>query len=86
MAELLSGNAVYDNPQAGTPYSTPTNKGGNVADVSHWIVCGPPPFDWNWQYEAPSCTALVVVYPEDIPAGLRGRRFAVGDGRVLADD
>lgn len=28
-----------------------------------------PPFDWNWEYAAPSCTALTVVYPANIPAG-----------------
>ncbi|WP_394551500.1 hypothetical protein ACDF64_11775 [Agromyces sp. MMS24-JH15] len=27
------------------------------------------PFDWNWQYAAPSCDALVVAYPKDLPAG-----------------
>lgn len=27
------------------------------------------PFDWNWEYAAPSCTALTVVYPANIPAG-----------------
>ena len=42
------GNAVYDLPSAGVAYSAPNNNGGNVADVSHWIVCkgetpAPPP-------------------------------------------
>ncbi|WP_395243569.1 hypothetical protein ACGGZK_15760 [Agromyces sp. MMS24-K17] len=27
------------------------------------------PFDWNWQYAAPTCDALEVVYPKDLPAG-----------------
>lgn len=27
------------------------------------------PFDWDWQYAAPTCEALVVVYPKDLPAG-----------------
>ncbi|WP_156160766.1 hypothetical protein [Demequina soli] len=26
-------------------------------------------FDWNWQYGAPTCAALTVTYPADIPAG-----------------
>ncbi|WP_240665985.1 hypothetical protein [Agromyces sp. LHK192] len=30
--------------------------------------CGKP-FDWNWEYAAPTCEALTVVYPKDIPAG-----------------
>lgn len=63
------GNVTYDNPKAGTAYAAPNNSGGQPADVSHWIVCGPPPFDWNWQYADPTCQALVVVYPADIPAG-----------------
>ena len=28
-----------------------------------------PPFDWDWQYEQPTCTALTVVYPANIPDG-----------------
>ncbi|MGI9823307.1 LPXTG cell wall anchor domain-containing protein [Agromyces sp. Marseille-Q5079] len=27
------------------------------------------PFDWNWQYAAPTCEALKVVYPSNIPSG-----------------
>ncbi len=27
------------------------------------------PFDWNWQYDAPTCTGLTVAYPNNIPAG-----------------
>ncbi len=27
------------------------------------------PFDWNWEYAAPTCKALTVVYPTDIPSG-----------------
>ncbi|MFF2370245.1 hypothetical protein ACFVS8_06780, partial [Agromyces sp. NPDC058110] len=27
------------------------------------------PFDWNWEYAAPTCKALTVVYPSNIPAG-----------------
>jgi hypothetical protein len=26
-------------------------------------------FDYNWQYDAPTCTALTVAYPANIPAG-----------------
>lgn len=27
------------------------------------------PFDWNWQYAAPTCDGLTVVYPANLPAG-----------------
>ncbi len=27
------------------------------------------PFDWNWQYAAPTCDGLTVAYPNNIPAG-----------------
>ena len=33
------GNAVYENPVAGTAYSAPANAGGQSAEVSHWIIC-----------------------------------------------
>ena len=33
------GNNVIFNPTAGVAYFPPTNGGGNVAGVSHWIVC-----------------------------------------------
>ena len=36
------GNVVYDNPKAGVAYSTPKNHGGNIAGLSHWIVCETP--------------------------------------------
>jgi len=26
-------------------------------------------FDWNWEYAAPTCTALTVTYPDNIPSG-----------------
>ena len=26
-------------------------------------------FDWNWEYSVPSCTSLVVDYPDDLPTG-----------------
>ncbi|WP_156163631.1 hypothetical protein [Demequina subtropica] len=26
-------------------------------------------FDWNWEYPAPTCTDLVVTYPENLPVG-----------------
>ena len=47
----------------------------------HWqgsVECRPvvvvppievPPFDWNWEYPTPTCTALNVVYPSNIPSG-----------------
>lgn len=28
-----------------------------------------PPFNWDWEYAAPTCTALTVVYPGNIPSG-----------------
>lgn len=34
-----AGNAVYVHPTAGTSYAPPTNNGGQVPTVSHWIVC-----------------------------------------------
>ncbi|MHB1171645.1 MAG: LPXTG cell wall anchor domain-containing protein [Lacisediminihabitans sp.] len=39
--------------------------------ISHVIVCTLPSssFDENWQYAAPTCGALTVSYPGDIPAG-----------------
>jgi hypothetical protein len=27
------------------------------------------PFDWNWEYAAPTCDALTVAYPKDLPSG-----------------
>lgn len=63
-------NNVIVHPTAGVAYGSPLNSGGQQSDVSHWIVCkGDAPFDWNWEYAAPTCTALTVVYPEDIPSG-----------------
>jgi hypothetical protein len=37
-----AGNAVYENPVAGTNYYGPLNNGGEQGTVSHWIVCGTP--------------------------------------------
>lgn len=34
-----NANAVYADPASGVTYAAPLNRGGNVADVSHWIVC-----------------------------------------------
>lgn len=33
------GDVVYELPEAGVAYYPPLNKGGQVAGVSHWIVC-----------------------------------------------
>ena len=41
-----AGNAVYELPIAGELYYSPKNGGGNVPEVSHWIICAgliPPP-------------------------------------------
>ncbi|MCW2765950.1 MAG: hypothetical protein JWO11_1909, partial [Nocardioides sp.] len=27
------------------------------------------PFDWEWKYDAPTCDALTVTYPSDLPSG-----------------
>jgi hypothetical protein len=48
----------------------------------HWhgsVTCNPPtpegpgeeqpPFNWNWEYPAPTCQGLTVTYPSDIPSG-----------------
>ncbi|MGH7218505.1 MAG: hypothetical protein ACREGE_03645 [Candidatus Microsaccharimonas sp.] len=49
-----------------------------------------PPFDWNWQYDAPTCTGLTVVYPNNIPAGsnnkdvnIRVKDLVSGDVRTF---
>lgn len=39
-------------------------------DVSHFSVLlsdPEPPFDHNWQYEAPTCESLLVDYPDNLP-------------------
>ncbi|MFZ2126372.1 MAG: LPXTG cell wall anchor domain-containing protein [Candidatus Microsaccharimonas sp.] len=44
------------------------DEGQEEPDVSE---CPDPddPFNWDWEYAAPTCTALTVVYPSDIPSG-----------------
>lgn len=43
------------------------------------------PFDWNWEYAAPSCEALTVIYPANIPAGQANdvNVRIVADGRTV---
>ncbi|UOE44652.1 hypothetical protein [Agromyces larvae] len=47
--------------------------GANPDSDSHTVnvtgKCGDTPFDPNWEYPAPTCTALTVTYPANIPAG-----------------
>ena len=57
-----NGNKVYMFPNAGTPYLTPLNAGGQQADVSHWIVCkGAMPVTYDV-----ACDAVTVQYPQGI--------------------
>ncbi|MDN4480181.1 hypothetical protein [Demequina muriae] len=56
---------VYERPNAGEVYHAPLNGGDNVADVSHWIVCGGADGD-DWRYDDPTCTSLTVDYPEGV--------------------
>lgn len=38
--------------------------------ISHLILCATPiPFTWDWEYADPTCTALTVSYPVNIPSG-----------------
>ncbi len=58
-------NAVFENPIVGQGYKHPEKD-----SISHIILCTvPSTFDWNWQYAAPTCDALTVVYPANIPSG-----------------
>ena len=58
-------NYVVENPTPGQGYKHPEKD-----SISHIILCTIPiPFDWNWQYAAPTCDALTVTYPANIPAG-----------------
>ena len=38
----------------------------STKDVSHYMV-HQVPFNWDWQYAAPTCTALSVDYPANLP-------------------
>lgn len=59
-----NANAVFtENLVAGATFQHPTKD-----SISHLILCTVP-FDWNWQYIAPTCDALTVTYPHDLPAG-----------------
>ncbi|MFM9877011.1 MAG: hypothetical protein ACKVOG_04065 [Rhodoglobus sp.] len=58
-------NAVFENPTPGQGYKHPEKD-----SISHIIVCTVPiPFNSDWQYAAPTCEALTVNYPADIPEG-----------------
>ncbi|WP_246200647.1 hypothetical protein [Agromyces allii] len=43
------------------------------------------PFDWNWEYAAPTCKVLTVVYPSNIPSGQANdvNVKVVADGKEL---
>ncbi|UTX51021.1 hypothetical protein KI440_02330 [Candidatus Saccharibacteria bacterium TM7i] len=47
------------------------------------------PFDWNWQYAAPTCDGLTVTYPADLPAGqandvnIRVKNMETGEVRTF---
>ena len=51
-----------------TTWSDNFTKGSDGGDIRLDGTCTIP-FDWNWQYAAPTCDALTVTYPANIPAG-----------------
>ncbi|WP_206051676.1 hypothetical protein [Nocardioides ferulae] len=57
-------------PPSTAPTATPTSSG---------------PFDWDWRYGDPSCDALVVDYPADLPSGQANDvniRLETADGEI----
>ncbi len=56
-----------------TPSDTPSATPTEVTEDDIPEVTGPPAvdqfgnFDWNWRYDPPSCSALTVLYPSNIP-------------------
>lgn len=71
----VNKNAIgKDNPQVGDEF--PDNHGKSIViqigGSNPGIESCPgyePPFNWDWRYDAPSCDALIVKYPSNIPAG-----------------
>jgi len=57
---------VVDGPKWAA--TSPGNGWEKTSTPPREVNC-PPPFDWNWQYAAPTCEGLTVVYPSNIPAG-----------------
>lgn len=75
VADTAHGSVDNTATALGTP---PT--GSNVSDQDSATIetledaeqpptSTPGPFDWNWTYEDPSCNALSVEYPSNIPDG-----------------
>jgi len=63
-SSVTEPNAVFLNPTpGGQGYKHPEKD-----SISHIILCTVP-FDYDWQYSAPTCYALTVNYPADIPSG-----------------
>lgn len=52
-------------PSTGTPVTAT----GAARIATQATPPAPAPFDWNWKYADPSCYALDVNYPSDIPEG-----------------
>ena len=59
-------SVVVDGPRWAA--TSPGDEWEKTSTPSRQVNC-PPPFDWNWQYAAPTCDGLSVVYPSNIPAG-----------------
>ena len=80
-----------------TPSATPTSPSATPTEITEDDipeVTGPPAtnpdgsFDWNWRYDPPSCSALTVLYPSNIPDNQTNDvnvriRFADGTTRTL---
>ncbi|MCK5928198.1 hypothetical protein [uncultured Nocardioides sp.] len=68
-------SATPTSPSA-TPTETPTSPSATPTEITEDDipeVTGPPAtnpdgsFNWNWRYDPPSCSALTVLYPSNIP-------------------
>ena len=91
-----SPSATPTTPSA-TPTETPTSPSATPTEITEDDipeVTGPPAtnpdgsFDWNWRYDPPSCSALTVLYPSNIPDNQTNDvnvriRFADGTTRTL---
>ena len=89
-------SATPTTPSA-TPTETPTSPSATPTEITEDDipeVTGPPAvdqfgnFDWNWRYDPPSCSALTVLYPSNIPDNQTNDvnvriRFADGTTRTL---
>jgi hypothetical protein len=94
-------NAVFEHPDAGIAYASPTNPGGNQAEVSHWIVCKgtwpevePEVITPTLSWTPPSCVAAgtltkgsnVTWTPTDNGDGTTTWTASPEEGTVFADD